>query len=232
MPQAEPIRNMFNSIAGSYDLLNDLLSLGIHRLWKKKLINELSKNSPTSMLDCATGTGDIALSFLDKNPTAKVTGIDFSANMLALAKEKSKQVDWSVEDVTKLPFEENQFDVCAISYGIRNVEDRAKGLKEMARVTSKKLCILEFGQPENPILRGAYFGLMKYFIPLIGKIFNKKGAYQYLIDSSMQFPSGKKMVQEIKENTTFDHVEYQAIMGGITYLYIATKTGQKLRDSN
>ena len=110
MPQAEPIRNMFNNIAGSYDLLNDLLSLGIHRLWKKRLINELSQTNPQSMLDCATGTGDIALSFLKVNPHAKVTGIDFSANMLELAKEKSPKIQWRVEDVTKLPFQENEFD--------------------------------------------------------------------------------------------------------------------------
>ena len=224
MPQAEPIRNMFNSIAGSYDLLNDMLSLGIHRLWKKKLIRELSQNNPQSMLDCATGTGDIAISFLDANPQAKVTGIDFSANMLELAKQKTQSIDWQVQDVTKLPFEDNQFDVCSISYGIRNVEDRAQGLQEMARVTKNKLCILEFGQPENPILKAIYFGVMKYFIPLIGKLFNKQGAYQYLIDSSMTFPSGKAMVDEIKTNTEFDIVTYQPIMGGITYLYTAQKS--------
>ena len=224
MPQAEPIRNMFNNIAGSYDLLNDMLSLGIHRVWKKRLIRELSKNNPESMLDCATGTGDIAITFLKSNPKAKVTGIDFSANMLELAKEKTSSIEWQVQDVTKLPFENNQFDVCSISYGIRNVEDRAKGLQEMARVTKNKLCILEFGQPENPILKAIYFGVMKYFIPLIGMLFNKQSAYQYLIDSSMTFPSGKKMVEEIKSNTDFEIVTYQPIMGGITYLYTAQKS--------
>lgn len=223
MPQAEPIRNMFNNIAGSYDLLNDLLSLGIHRLWKKRLIKELSQTNPQSMLDCATGTGDIALSFLKENAHARVTGIDFSANMLELAKEKSTKIKWRVEDVTKLPFQDNEFDVCAISYGIRNVENRAQGLSEMARVTRDKLCILEFGQPENPILKAIYFTLMKSFIPLMGKVFNKESAYKYLIDSSMKFPSGEKMVEEIKQNTNFNFVKYKPIMGGVTYLYIASR---------
>lgn len=223
MPQAEPIRNMFNNIAGHYDLLNDVLSLGIHRIWKNKLIRELSQNNPKSMLDCATGTGDIAISFLNANPNAKVTGIDFSPNMLSFAKEKTQKIDWQVQDVTKLPFEDNQFDVCSISYGIRNVEDMEKGISEMSRVSSKKLCILEFGQPENKILRGIYFGIMKYFIPLVGKIFNKQEAYQYLIDSSIKFPSGKKMVEIIKKSSDFTEVTYKPVMGGITYLYTATK---------
>lgn len=222
MPQAEPIRNMFNNIAGSYDLLNDILSLGIHRRWKNKLIQELSKNNPKSFLDCATGTGDIAIAFKAHNPNAKVMGIDFSPKMLDQAIDKTNEIKWEVQDVTTLPYADNCYDVCAISYGIRNVEDMPKALQEMSRVTQQKLCILEFGQPQNFIFKSLYFGLMKYFIPLIGKIFKKQKAYQYLIDSSLAFPSGDKMVEIIQQNTKFQQVKYIPLFGGVTYLYIAS----------
>lgn len=224
MPQAEPIRNMFNNIAGSYDLLNDLLSLGIHRLWKRKLIGEIIKSRPHKVLDCATGTGDIAISIKDSSPQTEVVGTDFSKNMLEVAKQKTNTITWEVQDVTNLPYTDNQFDVSSISYGIRNVEDMDKGLQELARVSKEKFCILEFGQPQNPLFKAIYFGVMKYFIPLIGMLFNKKEAYQYLIDSSLTFPSADKMVDRIKSATGLKNVSYQPLMGGITYLYTARKS--------
>ncbi|MBD64572.1 MAG: hypothetical protein CME62_05170 [Halobacteriovoraceae bacterium] len=221
MPKAVQIKSMFNNISGSYDLLNDMLSLGIHRLWKKKLVRHMTKGHPQRVLDCATGTGDIALSIKKQLPSAEVYGVDFSANMLKVAEDKSKAIHWSVQDVMQMPFEDKDFDHTCISYGIRNVEDYRLALKEMARVTKSKICILEFGQPQNFFLRGIYFGIMNYFIPFIGKLFNKEEAYKYLIDSSKSFPCAYEFTQIIKESTGFDKAYYIPLFGGVTYLYIA-----------
>lgn len=222
MPQSTFIKSMFNNISGTYDVLNDLLSLGIHRLWKKRLVNEALKDNPSKILDCATGTGDIAISMKNQLPTTLVTGIDFSANMLSVARNKTSHIEWSEQDILNLQFADKTFDVTTISYGIRNVENTQKALIEMARVTKNKLLILEFGQPLNPVFKFIYFAIMKYFIPILGKLFKKQDAYKYLIDSSMRFPCADDFCKHIKEHTHFNHVKYIPMFGGVTYLYIAT----------
>lgn len=222
MPQAQAIKSMFNNISRSYDLLNDILSLGIHRLWKKALVKEMTASSPARILDCATGTGDIAIMMKNASTNSTVVGTDFSVNMLEVAKEKTSDITWEVQDVMNLPYEDNSFNCSSISYGIRNVENYNKALSELARVSTDKICILEFGQPQNPIFKFIYFAIMKYFIPLIGKLFNKESAYQYLIDSSMNFPCAESFCEEIKKSTGFKKVTYRPYFGGVTYLYIAS----------
>lgn len=222
MPQATAIKSMFNNISGSYDLLNDVLSLGIHRLWKRSLVKEMTENKPSRILDCATGTGDIAIMMKSASPNSEVVGTDFSENMLKVAKGKTKDITWEIQDAMNLPYENKSFDNCSISYGIRNVENYKVALGEMARVSTKKVCVLEFGQPQNPVFKFIYFALMLYFIPFIGKIFRKQSAYKYLIDSSMKFPCAEKFCDEIKEATGFEKVEYKSFFGGVTYLYIAS----------
>lgn len=223
MPEAKAIKSMFNNISGSYDLINDLLSLGIHRLWKKKLVSAMLRDNPTKILDCATGTGDIAIMMKNKMPHAEVTGVDFSEGMLSYAQKKTDQITWQVQDVMKMTFENAQFESTCISYGIRNVENYELAIQEMSRVTTDTLCILEFGQPQNPIFKGIYFGIMKYFMPLMGKIFNKQEAYKYLVDSSMKFPCAEKFCEVIKKNSHYTNVTYKPFFGGVTYLYIARK---------
>ncbi len=223
MPEANTIKNMFNNISGSYDLLNDVLSLGIHRLWKKALVSEMVENSPTKVLDCATGTGDIAIMIKKSAKQAQVIGSDFSEKMLAQAQKKTTDITWQIQDVMNLTYTDQQFDNSCISYGIRNVENYEQALKEMARVTQKKICILEFGQPKFLPFKLIYFGIMKYFIPFIGKVFNKQEAYQYLIDSSMKFPCAENFCKVIQKSTGFEDVTYRSFFGGITYLYVAKK---------
>jgi demethylmenaquinone methyltransferase/2-methoxy-6-polyprenyl-1,4-benzoquinol methylase len=223
MPQATFVKNMFNNISGTYDVLNDLLSLGIHRLWKKKLVSEALKDHPDKILDCATGTGDIAISMKYKSPMSMVTGIDFSARMLDVAREKTDSIEWQEQDIMNLQFAPKTFDVTTISYGIRNVEDTGKALQQMARVTKNKILILEFGQPQNGIFKFLYFAIMKYFIPFLGKVFRKEDAYKYLIESSSRFPCADDFSKHILENTEFDTVKYIPMFGGVTYLYIVTK---------
>lgn len=224
MPNSVAIKNMFNNISGSYDLLNDLLSFGIHRLWKKKLVSHMVSHRPDTILDCATGTGDIAIMMKKVSPSSQVTGVDFSAGMLEYAKQKTDTISWSVQDVMQMPYKDKSFSATSISYGIRNVEDYHIALKEMARVTRDKICILEFGQPENKLFKLIYFTIMTYFIPLMGKLFKKQSAYKYLIDSSMKFPSASKFADEIKKATNFSNVKYIPLFGGVTYLYIASNT--------
>lgn len=222
MPEAQAIKSMFNNISSSYDILNDLMSLGIHRVWKKNLVKEMTSDSPQEILDCATGTGDIAIMMKNHKSSINVTGVDFSENMLAVAQKKTDLITWKVQDVMNMEFNDKQFNATSISYGIRNVEDHKKALTEMARVTTDKICVLEFGQPLNPIFKFIYFAIMKYFMPIMGWMFNKREAYRYLVESSMKFPCADDFCKDMKEATGFKTVQYKPYFGGVTYLYTAS----------
>ncbi len=223
MSKAQFIRLMFNDISPKYDLLNDVLSLGTHRLWKKKLIRLSLQDKPVSALDCATGTGDIAFE-LKKNCPGSVMGIDFSQGMIDQAIERSKrnphQVEFRVADIEKLPFTDKSFDITTISFGIRNVENLDQGLKELGRV-ARGVYILEFGRPQNNLFKKLYFGLLKLYVPLFGLVSKRKDAYEYLISSSEAFPSGEEFVSIMKKNMSFKIFGYTPVFGGIAYIYYA-----------
>jgi demethylmenaquinone methyltransferase / 2-methoxy-6-polyprenyl-1,4-benzoquinol methylase len=191
MAKADFVRVMFNDISHKYDLLNDVLSVGTHRLWKKKFVNFALKSKPKTALDCATGTGDIAF-MLKASCEDQVVGIDFSEGMINFAQERAKDsplpVEFKVADIQKLPFQDKSFDVTTISFGVRNIESLEIGLKELGRV-SKGVYILEFGQPKNNFYKKAYFGMLKLYVPIFGLISKRKDAYEYLIASSETFPS-------------------------------------------
>ncbi|MCO4755352.1 MAG: ubiquinone/menaquinone biosynthesis methyltransferase [Bacteriovoracaceae bacterium] len=210
---------MFDDISDKYDLLNDVLSLGIHRLWKKKLANKILSRNPDSFLDCATGTGDVAKLIHDKS--VKTQGIDFSPNMIEMAKKRNPQIAFQVDDLMGLSFEDKSFDASNVSFGIRNVEEVSKALSEMARVSNKSVFVMEFGQPENKFFKSIYFMIMKHFIPAIGKIFNREKEYEYLIESSSTFPSGKKFLEIMKSSTNFKTFKATPLFGGVVYIYEA-----------
>lgn len=221
MAKADFIKVMFDEISGNYDLLNDTLSFGTHRLWKSGVVREAMKDYPSRVLDCATGTGDLAFLF-EKQGCKDITGIDFSPEMINLAQEKSRKIGSSAKfftaDILNLPFVDKSFDVTTVSFGIRNVEDIAKGIKELSRV-SRTLLILEFGQPSNKLLEKAYFRLLKLYVPIFGMISGRKDAYEYLIASSQTFPSGEDFIQIMKQNSDHQQFSCQPIFGGIAYLY-------------
>lgn len=222
MSKAEFVRVMFNDISHKYDLLNDVLSVGTHRWWKKNFVNLIASTKPKKVLDCATGTGDIA--FMLNKTIPEVTGIDFSENMIECAKiradKANSKIHFRVADIQKLPFEDKAFDAASISFGIRNVESLDQGLKELGRV-SKSVYILEFGQPKNSLYKKLYFAMLRMYVPVFGLISKRKDAYEYLIASSETFPSAETFVDIMKKNMSFKHIGYRPVFGGIAYIYFA-----------
>lgn len=223
MAASDFVRVMFNDISHKYDLLNDVLSAGTHRLWKKHFVELATNSSPMKVLDCATGTGDIAF-MLEKIGVTEVTGLDFSENMIVQAKERASKagskVKFLVGDIRKLPFADKEFDAVTISFGIRNVESLELGLKELGRV-AKAVHILEFGQPKNAFYKKSYFTMLKMYVPLFGLITGRADAYEYLIATSESFPSDDKFLSIMDENTEFNHYRSIPVFGGIAYMYSA-----------
>lgn len=228
MAKADFVRVMFNDISHKYDLLNDVLSLGTHRLWKRKFVRIALKNKPKTALDCATGTGDIAFKLKESCP-GQVVGIDFSSGMIDFALERAKAsplpVEFKVADIQNLPFGDKTFDVTTISFGIRNVESLDLGLKELGRV-SNGVYILEFGQPKNTLYKKLYFTMLRMYVPLFGLISKRKDAYEYLIASSETFPSGQTFVDIMKKNMAFKNYGFIPVFGGIAYIYYANNEGK------
>lgn len=222
MARADFVRVMFNDISHKYDLLNDVLSVGTHRLWKRAFVNRALRQRPKRVLDCATGTGDIA--FMLETKGAEVTGLDFSEKMIDFAQERAaktgSKVKFMVGDIQNLPFYDKEFDAVTISFGIRNVENLEKGLSELGRV-AKSVHILEFGQPQNSLYKKSYFTMLKMYVPVFGLISKRGDAYEYLIATSETFPSDEKFIGIMKKNTDFTHYESRPVFGGIAYMYSA-----------
>lgn len=226
------IVDMFNNIAPKYDFLNHILSLNIDKIWRKKAIKEIKKNSPRTILDIATGTGDFAILSAKKIPQAeKIVGIDISENMLQYGNEKiaklglQDKISLLVSDSESMPFENNSFDAITVGFGVRNFENLEKGLSEIYRVL-KPGCtavILEFSMPQHFPIKQLYTFYFKHILPTIGKIFSKDyDAYYYLFQSVQEFPYGQKFVELTKE-TGFQNTKIQALSFGIASLYICTK---------
>lgn len=226
-PNPEIIRSMFSKVASNYDKANSVLSVGIHHLWRKKLVKLSGVKAGDRVLDCATGTGDLAIEFkqaVGKNGYVK--GTDFCAEMLvpapAKAKAKNLEIDFEQADVTALQFESNSFDACSISFGIRNVNDPVKALQEMARVVKPGgvVMVLEFGQVELPVMGPLYNWYSQKVLPVIGGLVTgQKDAYQYLQSSSAAFPCKENFLKLMEQSGSFSKMEYSPVTGGIAYIY-------------
>ena len=222
------VTKVFQDVFDKYDLMNDLMSLGIHRLWKKNFINWLNPQKNTTLVDVASGTGDIAKLYLNKiNYKGHVCCVDESKEMLNINREKLKgniNVKWFCSSAEKLPFKNNYFDYYTISFGIRNVDNINNTLKEAYRVLKpggRFLC-LEFSKVENEILNKLYKTYSKS-IPQLGKfIVGKSGPYEYLINSIEKFYSQEKFFQQIKKQN-FINVSYRNLSGGIVAIHSAWK---------
>jgi len=226
-PNPEIIRSMFSKVAARYDRANSVLSVGIHHLWRKKLVALSKAHAGSRILDCATGTGDLAIAFKKiVGISGEVTGTDFCADMLALApfKAKNENLDIKFEhaDVTALHYPNKQFDVTSISFGIRNVSDPAKALIEMARVTKTggRVMILEFGQMRIPIIKYFYNLYSEKILPKIGGLLTgQKEAYNYLQKSSAAFPCREEFLFLMKKTDAFSEAQFASVSFGIAYIY-------------
>lgn len=225
-PNPEKIRGMFGEIAGKYDLANTVLSGGIHHLWRKALVRWSMAKEGQSVLDCATGTGDLAIEFKRAVGNGEVVGTDFCAPMLEPAPAKAEKEGFDIKfeqaDVTNLPYPTAKFDISSISFGIRNVGDPAKALTELARVVRPGgvVMILEFGQPNLPGFAQAYNFYSKKVLPKIGGwVTGRPQAYSYLQDSSAAFPCREGFAQMMKDTDRYKSVEWKTLSLGIAYMY-------------
>lgn len=226
-PNPETIRSMFSKVAANYDKANSVLSVGIHHLWRSKLVKWSGAKAGQNILDCATGTGDLAIEFKKAvGPTGKVVGTDFCAEMLipapGKAKSKGMEIEFAQADVTQLSYADASFDISSISFGIRNVGDPEKGLSELARVVKPGgyVMVLEFGQVDIPVFGPIYNYYSNNVLPIIGGwVTGQKDAYEYLQKSSAAFPCRKEFVELMNKTGRFEKIEFISLTGGIAYIY-------------
>ncbi|AZQ64454.1 bifunctional demethylmenaquinone methyltransferase/2-methoxy-6-polyprenyl-1,4-benzoquinol methylase UbiE [Flammeovirga pectinis] len=227
----EQVAKMFDNISSNYDLLNRVLSGGIDIYWRKIAINKLKKSQPKTILDVATGTGDLALQAWATLKPEKITGADISAGMVEVGREKvakkglSKFIDLQIGDSENLPFEDNSFDAVTVAFGVRNFENLEKGLSDIQRVLKPNgtLVVLEFSQPQSFPFKQLYRFYSMNILPMIGKIVSKdNSAYTYLPESVEAFPYGKAFT-DILDKLGYKSVTCTSLTFGISSVY----TGQK-----
>ena len=223
------IIKMFDNIAATYDLLNGMLSFKMDYIWRKTTIKNIT-NNPKKILDIATGTADLAI-MAAKYTNAKITAIDISKNMLQIGNEKikkhnfSKRIKLQLADAEQLPFDNNSFQAITAGFGVRNFENRDKGLSEMHRVLSDNglILIIEPSKPSIFPIKQIYNLYFSYILPLIGKIISKdKDAYEYLNQSVNHFPSQRIFLKKLNE-IGFRECKHIPLTLGIVSLYIAKK---------
>jgi demethylmenaquinone methyltransferase/2-methoxy-6-polyprenyl-1,4-benzoquinol methylase len=226
----EQVTKMFDTISGDYDGLNRVISFGIDVKWRKKVVKLVKETNPKTVLDIATGTGDLAIA-LAKTDAEKIIGLDISSGMLDIGKQKIKKkaleskIEMTLGDSENMPFEDNTFDAITVAFGIRNFETLEKGLKEILRVLKPNgtFVILETSMPTKfPYLQGYKF-YTKNILPLIGKIFSKdKSAYKYLCESASIFPYGEALNNILRE-IGFTNVKDIPQTFGVATIYKASK---------
>ena len=228
---ASPIAAMFDRISPKYDRLNHLLSFNIDKVWRRKTAKAVAKQHPTSILDLATGTADLAIAMAKRNPNAHIIGMDISEKMLDIGKEKVKkqglenQIELCLGDAAALPFGGNSFDAVTIAFGVRNFEDKDKGLAEIQRVLKPDghAFILEFSMPEKFPMKQLYRLYFKHILPVIGRYASKDpSAYTYLPQSVETFPKPNDFLH-ILDDVGLKNSSLRRFSFGIATLYTACK---------
>ncbi|UIP92660.1 bifunctional demethylmenaquinone methyltransferase/2-methoxy-6-polyprenyl-1,4-benzoquinol methylase UbiE [Wolbachia endosymbiont of Anopheles demeilloni] len=232
MDKSQLVKEVFDSVANRYDIMNDIMSLGMHRLWKEKMVSSVHFKKNSKVLDIAGGTGDIAIRIARGEPSTQVTVCDINQNMLDKGRDKainSNQLNfnWVCANAESLPFEDSEFDYYTVAFGIRNFSDRKKALSEVYRVLKPdgKFICLEFAPMhyQNEIFTKFYDLYSFKVIPKIGSIVAKdKGSYEYLVRSIREFPTQTNFKMEIEE-VGFKNVEFYNMSYGIVALHIGIK---------
>lgn len=227
----EQVAKMFDNISGGYDNLNRVISFGTDIRWRKKVLKLVSAKNPQTILDIATGTGDLAI-MLSIIPNAKITGADISEGMLEVGRKKvaaknlSDRIELVYGDSENLPFEDNSFDAITVGFGIRNFENLERGLAEILRVLRPNgiFVILETSVPEKFPFRQGYMFYTKIILPLIGRIFSKdNAAYGYLSESAANFPYGERLNNILRKTGFIDVISLPQTFGAAT-IYKASKS--------
>ena len=226
------VKKIFENVSGRYDLMNDFMSLGIHRVWKKSMLDWLAPRRGQSLIDVAGGTGDIAFNFIKRAKTgASATILDLTESMMIEGKKKTtdlpeeSQINWVCGDAMRMPFSDSTFDVYTISFGIRNVTNISKTLSEAYRVLKPggRLMILEFSSVNNDLISWIYDKYSFNIIPKLGEfVSNDRESYQYLVESIRKFPNQEKF-SEMIINEGFRKVKYRDLTFGIAALHSAWK---------
>jgi len=221
------VNNVFNSVADKYDLMNDLTSLGIHRLWKDSLINWLAPQPYQKLADIAGGTGDISMKFLLAGGCSAHI-IDINKEMITKGKLKNNNnnnLSWTIASAENLPMADNSYERASMGFGLRNITNRVLALKEVYRILKPggRFICLEFSHVENSLLKKIYDVWSFEFMPRIGqKITGDKEAYNYLVESIRQFPSQPELTQMFSE-AGFSRVKYRNLSNGIVTLHSGWK---------
>jgi demethylmenaquinone methyltransferase / 2-methoxy-6-polyprenyl-1,4-benzoquinol methylase len=234
VPEAEKagmVHGVFSRVASRYDVMNDLMSLGIHRIWKDAMMDWLAPRAGQRLLDVAGGTGDVAFRFLRRAPDAKAVVCDLTEPMLVEGRKRAEaerlagNLDWVVGDAMALPFPDSSFDVYSISFGIRNVTRIADALAEAYRVLKPggRLMVLEFSQIPNDLMQKAYDIYSFNVIPAMGQVVaGDRASYQYLVESIRKFPDQEAFAAMIRD-AGFGQVKYRNLTMGIAALHSGWK---------
>ena len=233
------VRQMFGEISGRYDLMNHVLSGGVDYYWRWRTIRAVAPKGDSPILDVCTGTGDLALAYWKAGQgKIPVMATDFTPEMLRLAEGKrdrqwGKQIaagaaplEFQEADTQALPFEDDQYQIVSVAFGLRNVTNTERGLREMVRVCQPggRVAVLEFSMPTNPVFGLMYRNYFRFVLPRIGQLFakNKQSAYEYLPASVSEFPYGKALADKM-EACGLTHVKWTPLTFGIATLYVGQK---------
>ena len=229
--KAKKVQGVFTSVASKYDVMNDVMSLGVHRIWKEAMMDWLAPRPSQKLLDVAGGTGDISFKFLKRAGSGHATVLDITENMLIEGRKRAEanqvldSLNWVVGDAMALPFADNSFDVYTISFGIRNVTRPQEALNEAFRVLRPggRLMVLEFSQIPVPLAQKAYDLYSFNVIPRMGKLIaNDRDSYQYLIESIRKFPNQETFLSMVRQ-AGFENANYRNLSLGIAALHSGWK---------
>ena len=229
--KSRQVRRMFDSIAPAYDLMNSLMSFGLHRRWLRRAVDEVAANEPKLILDVATGTADVAIALARRIPEASVTGIDLSEGMINIGLRKVEEagldprITLRQADCLDLPFDDNTFDAVTVAYGVRNFQNLLDGYREMWRVMRRgaTLTVIELSTPRNRVIKPLYNFYTGTIIPLVGRIISRDiSAYRYLPRSIAAVPQGSEMAA-LMQQAGFTDTRFTPLTFSTVTIYHARK---------